>query len=293
MTRLTSNLDLDRPLESHQKQSVRFAVGSIELPGIDKPDFQALFRYRPGMFVVTRPDFTIAAASDDLLRKTMTWREDVTDRHLFDVFPNHPSSLSNTREAEASMRDVLVHGVPHRVQLLRYDIRDRMSGGGAWIEKFWTVVNRPVVLRDTGEVLYVLTEARDVTRTVQLALWLVSRAGLGDEMQQHVRRIQREALTQNPHVVELTAAIDRERALTGATWQTLVNELKALLRAPESRLYACAGEWAPESGVYVPYHREGCTLPPHAGYFVEGDPLPACERCGNDVLYRLSYLLGE
>jgi hypothetical protein len=154
------------------------------------------------------------------------------------------------------------------------------------------VVHRPVVLRVTGEVLYVLTEARDVTRTVQLALWLDSKAGLGAEMQQHVQRIQREAMSQSPHVLELKDAIERERALTGATWQTLVNELKALLCSPESRLYACAGEWAPESGVYVPYHREACTLAPHAGYFVEGDCLPACERCGNDVLYRLSYLLG-
>jgi hypothetical protein len=285
---MNSNVDLEHSLESHQKQSARFAVGSIDLPGIDEPDFQVLFRHRPGIFVVTRPDFTIVAASDDLLRKTMTWREDITDRNIFDVFPlyHDGSSRASTRKVEAAMRNVLVRGVPHCTQLVRYDIRDRMSGAGAWVEKFWTVVIRPVVLRDTGEVLYVLTEARDITRTVQLALWLDSKAGLGAGMQRHVQRIQREALTQSAHVVELKAAIERERALTGATWQTLVNELKALLRLPESRLYVCAGEWAPESGVYVPHHRKGCTLLRRARYFAEGARLPGCDLCGNDVLYR-------
>src|SRR5262249_25781538 len=98
-------------LDASAKPSARFMLGSIELPGVDEPDFQALFRHLPGIFVVTRPDFTIFAASDDLLRKTLTWREDITGRGIFDVLPGNPSEPGGQQALEASLRDVSSHGV--------------------------------------------------------------------------------------------------------------------------------------------------------------------------------------
>ena len=76
--------------------------------------------------------------------------------------------------------------------------------------------------------------------------------------------------------------------MTGATTETLLRELDALLRSPESRLYACAGEWVSESGVYVSYHLARCTFSPRVRYYREGAQFPACDHCGSDVLYRFS-----
>ncbi len=274
-----------------EKRATRFEAGGIAVPGTDEPDFYALFRHLPGIFLVTLPDFTIVAASDDLLRTTLTWREDITGRSMFEVFPDNPAgdNPDGIKKLEASLRSVVASGVPHSIRLLRYDIENRVAADGTWIEKFWTVITRPVVDLTTGEVLYVLTEVRDITRTVQLVLWLGVHDNMGPEAERAVQRVRHAALSQNPHIARIRASIAREMALTGASPDTLVNELKALVRSPESRLYAFAGEWVSEAGLYIAYHREGCRLASRINYFAEGERLPGCPRCGNDVLFRMSH----
>jgi hypothetical protein len=285
---------LDETPLSSQKQRTRFTVGSIELAGISEPDFHALFRHLPGIFVATRPDFTIVAVSDDLLRTTLTWREDITGRSFFDVFPDNPlDNQGGAQKLKSALRDVMTTRMMRSMRVLRYDIPDRLSGDGTWIEKFWTAVSRPVVDRETGDVLCVLTEARDVTRTVHLALWLDTTDQLGPDLQRYVQHLRRDVNGEARHIARVRQRITREMALTGATPDTLVNELRALLHSPENRLYACAGEWVSETGVYVAYHRDGCTFAPRVRYFAEGVQFPGCERCGNDVLYRMSHALSR
>jgi len=291
MRELEPHFGIEVPLSS-QKHSTRFVVGSIALPGTTKPDFQALFRHLPGIFVATAPDFTIAAASDDMRRKTFTWREEILGRDIFEVFPDNPLEEypHSTKKFQASLRDVFASGATHSMRVLRYDIQDRL-GDGAWIEKYWSVISRPVIDRSNREVLYVLTEGRDITRITHLALWL-ERIGTGAElapdMQRTVERVQQDAMRQAPRLELVRARLAEEMKLTGATPETLIGELKALLRTPENRLYACAGELVSESGVYVSYHRGDCTFAPRVRYFAEGVQFPSCARCGNDVLYRLS-----
>lgn len=284
-----------KPPAAIQKQSSRFAVGAIELAGTDEPDFNAFFRHMPGIFVATRPDLTIAAASDDMLRKTFTWREQIIGRSLFEVFPDNPSAeCHGARRLATSLRDVLTNGTANSVHVMRYDIQDRLAGDGVWLEKYWTIVSRPVVDRWNQEVLYVLTEGRDVTRIIHLALWMErphATESFAPDMERSVQSVRRDAMGQAPHVERVRARIAEEMKLTGATRQTLVGELKALLRSPDNRLYACAGEWVSEHGVYVAYHRGNCLFAPRVRYLAEGVRFPSCERCGNDVLYRLSRTL--
>jgi len=54
--------------------------------------FRALFESAPGLYVVLRPDdYEILAASDAFLAATMTRREDIVGRGLFEVFPDNPA----------------------------------------------------------------------------------------------------------------------------------------------------------------------------------------------------------
>ena len=59
------------------------------------PDFQLLFQSAPGCYLVLTPDLTIIAVSDAYLRATMTKRDEILDRRLFDVFDGcaHDSCL--------------------------------------------------------------------------------------------------------------------------------------------------------------------------------------------------------
>ena len=59
-----------------------------------EPDFRALFESAPGLNLVLRPDLSIVAASDAYLRATMTRREEVLGRNIFDVFPDKPADAS-------------------------------------------------------------------------------------------------------------------------------------------------------------------------------------------------------
>jgi hypothetical protein len=49
------------------------------------------------VFLVLRPDLVIVAASDAYLRATMTEREAIVGRHLFDVFPDNPDDPRRRR----------------------------------------------------------------------------------------------------------------------------------------------------------------------------------------------------
>lgn len=60
-----------------------------EIP-LPTPDFRALFESAPGLYLVLTPDFTIVAVSDAYLQATMTKREEIVGRGLFDVFPDNP-----------------------------------------------------------------------------------------------------------------------------------------------------------------------------------------------------------
>lgn len=60
------------------------------------PDFQVLFESAPGLYLVLRPDLTIIAASNAYLHATMTAREEILGRGLFEVFPDNPDDPAAT-----------------------------------------------------------------------------------------------------------------------------------------------------------------------------------------------------
>jgi PAS domain-containing protein len=54
------------------------------------PDFQVLFESAPNLYLVLTPDLNIVAVSDSYLRATMTKREEILGRGIFEVFPDNP-----------------------------------------------------------------------------------------------------------------------------------------------------------------------------------------------------------
>ena len=56
----------------------------------EEPDFKALFQSAPGLYLILTPSLQIVAVSDAYLRATMTKREEIIGRGLFEVFPDIP-----------------------------------------------------------------------------------------------------------------------------------------------------------------------------------------------------------
>lgn len=60
------------------------------------------------------PDFTIVAVNDAYLRATLTRREEIIGRHMFDVFPDNPKNpqAQGVTALTASLQRVLATRAP-------------------------------------------------------------------------------------------------------------------------------------------------------------------------------------
>src|SRR5258708_33853005 len=111
------------------------------------PDFRALFEAVPANYLVLAPEpalFTILAASDQYLAATLTTREAIVGRPLFDVFPDaNPANDERTgvTNLRASLETVLRTRETHRMEpQQRYDVQ---RPDGTWSVRYWAPRNTP------------------------------------------------------------------------------------------------------------------------------------------------------
>jgi PAS domain S-box-containing protein len=132
-------------------------------------DFRLFFESAPVCCLMLATDFTIVAVSDAYLRATMTKRDDIVGRGIFEAFPDNPDDPGATGVANlrASLERVLARKAPDTMAVQKYDIRRPESAGGAFEERHWSPVNSPV-LGDDGDVAFIIHHVEDVTDVVRL-----------------------------------------------------------------------------------------------------------------------------
>jgi PAS domain S-box-containing protein len=147
--------------------------------------FQAFFEAAPGKFLVLAPpDYRIVAASDAYLAATMTRREGIQGRPLFEVFPEDPTDAadpasSGVANLRASLERVCARRVTDVMAVQRYPI-PRPDGQG-FEERYWTPVNTPVCDPE-GRLEYIIHRVEDVTEYV--------RRGTAGERQQALKQLE-------------------------------------------------------------------------------------------------------
>ncbi len=137
-----------------------------------QPDFQTLFEALPGLYLVLEPDaprYTIVAVSDAYTRQTMTEREAILGRGVFEVFPDNPDDPHTTakQNSSASFARVIATRAPDAMPIQRHDIRRPPEQGGGFEERWWSPVNSPV-FGPSGEIAYIIHRVEDVTSLVPL-----------------------------------------------------------------------------------------------------------------------------
>ncbi len=167
------------------------------------PDFRTLFESAPGLYLVLTPDLTIVAVSGAYLQATMTRREDILGRRLFDVFPDNPDDPAATgvRNLKASLSRVLQNHAADAMAVQKYDIRRPDSGGGGFEERFWSPVNCPVLGAD-GALAYIIHRVEDVTEFVRLKRHGVEQDKLTQELRTHAERMEGEIYLRAQEVQE-------------------------------------------------------------------------------------------
>jgi signal transduction histidine kinase len=136
---------------------------------VTPPDFRLLFERGPGLLLALAPDLRIVGVSDAYCAATLTRREEIVGRGLFEVFPDNPDDANATgvSNLRASLELVLARRAPHTMAIQKYDIRRPEADGGGFEERYWSPVNTPVLGPD-GAVLYILHRVEDVTELVRL-----------------------------------------------------------------------------------------------------------------------------
>jgi PAS domain S-box-containing protein len=129
-------------------------------------DFEAVFKAAPGSYLLLAPDLTILAVDEAYLAATMTSREGIVGRPLFEAFPDDPTDAGATgvRNLRASLERALATKHPDRMPVQRYPIR---RPDGSFEVRYWSPLNTPV-LGDRGEVRYLIHWVEDVTELVRL-----------------------------------------------------------------------------------------------------------------------------
>jgi PAS domain S-box-containing protein len=133
------------------------------------PDFQLLFQSTPDLYLVLSPDFKIVAVNDAYLRATLTKRNEILGRGIFEVFPDNPSDPQATgvRNLQSSLERALQYKIADTMAVQKYDIRRPEAEGGGFEERYWSPVNSPVLGPD-GQISYIIHSVKDVTEIVRL-----------------------------------------------------------------------------------------------------------------------------
>lgn len=129
-------------------------------------DFRA-HEATPGLSIIVLPDspvFTTVSVSNDFVALTGISRKQIIGETHFKFFPGNPHDEDFTGEnnLKASFDFVIRNKVAHRMPLQRYDFQK----DGQFVTKYWSVTNAPIIDEQTGEVMYIVHSAVDITEKV-------------------------------------------------------------------------------------------------------------------------------
>jgi len=157
-----------------------------------EPDYKSLFEAAPGPYLVLWPDLRIAAVNEAYLAATLTRREEMLGRGLFEVFPDNPDdpAADGVRNLSASLERVLRYRRVDAMAVQKYDIPRPASAGGGFEVRYWSPVNTPV-LDEAGEVAWIIHRVEDVTALIARDRLEEEKDRLAIEQQAVIERLRR------------------------------------------------------------------------------------------------------
>jgi PAS domain S-box-containing protein len=206
------------------------------------PNYTAAFNAAPGNYLLLFPDLRIAGVTDAYLAATMTSRDAIIGRPLFDVFPDNPDepTADGVRNLRQSLARVLATRRADRMAVQKYDIQRPASVGGGFEERYWSPLNTPVLGADGGVEL-IIHWVEDVTDFVRLKREVERGAEIRDAQN-------REAI--QPFFRGEAVAASKKLLETERRYQFLADALPLLIWTAdaEGRLDYCNSRWLDVTG---------------------------------------------
>lgn len=188
-------------------------------------DFRIFFESSPGLYLVLTPSFKIVAVTAAYLRATLTKREEILGRNLFEVFPDNPNdpTATGTRNLRSSLETVLKTCAPDIMAVQKYDIPRPEAEGGGFEVRFWSPVNSPILGSD-GQARYIIHRVEDVTEFVRLKQRGAEQSKLNEELKTQAGKMESEVFERAQEI----QAVNRRLSLANEELKKKEGELTNL-----------------------------------------------------------------
>jgi signal transduction histidine kinase/DNA-binding response OmpR family regulator len=201
-----------------------------------KLDFRSLFESAPGLYLVLDPDLQIVAMSDAYAIATMTRREEIIGRNIFDVFPDNPDDpdADGVRNLKASLAQVIEQKTANTMAIQKYDIRKSESEGGGFEKRYWSPFNSPV-LGKNQKLAYIIHRVEDVTEFIQLKKKGLEQNEFTQNLQDRMEWMEAEVYTRTREIVHANESLlkAKEKAeLANRTKDSFLATMSHEIRTP-------------------------------------------------------------
>jgi diguanylate cyclase (GGDEF)-like protein/PAS domain S-box-containing protein len=198
---------MDKPMELERFGGKKMNQAGDEVPAalslLPCSALRRVFNATSVPYLIMAPDFTIVAANDAYLAATLTRREDIVGRGMFEVFPDNPQDpqAHGVAALTASLQRVLLTRQSDTMPVQKYDIRQPPEQGGGFTERYWSPVNSPV-LDDAGNVTYIIHRVEDVSDFVRLKSLIDAGTEDTDALNRRIQMLEKEMFQRSRELQE-------------------------------------------------------------------------------------------